>query len=120
MTEFFENGYLQFHTISEQADQAFQSLTPEARGNFLVLAEVLEGALATGRPPTRLMEDIDDDLFVLNGTALGGAERFICACRGRRILLASIIGNGLRMSEREVDAARAALSEWERANCSAA
>jgi hypothetical protein len=118
MTEFFENGYLQFHTISEQADDAVQSLTPDAWSNFLVLSEVLEGALATGSPPTRLMEDIDDDLFVLNGTALGSKERFICACRGRRILVASVIGSGGRASEREIEAAREALNEWSRVNYS--
>lgn len=113
MPQFLDNGHLSFQTISDQASDGVQSLTPGAWSNLLVLSDVLEGAFATGRPPARLIEDIDDDLFVLNGTALGGAESFVCACRGQRILVASVVGGGRRASEWEFDAARDAVRAWE-------
>ena len=116
MTTFCETGCLQFESISDQANREMQGLTPIALGNFLVFSDILEGAFATGRLPAVLTEEIDDDLFVLNGTALGGTEKFICACRGRRILVAAVVTGGRSASEGERGAAREALDAWERAN----
>ena len=118
MNPFYEGQYLSFHTISDQARTAINSLGRSDWTDFLVLADVLEGSRATGRPPARVIEEVDSELFVLNGTVFGGAQSFICARRGRKVLVAYVVGRSRWVGKRELGAARDALEAWRRANSS--
>jgi hypothetical protein len=118
MNPFYEGQSHTFHTISAQAESAVASLGRSGFADFLVAADVFEGSRASGRRPGRVVSEIDDedDLFILDTTVFGGVCRCICARRGRRVLIAQVVGRRRKVGQRELEAARAAIREWRRVN----
>jgi hypothetical protein len=118
MHQFYEGQSHTFHTISAQAGAAVASLGRRGFDEFLVAADVFEGSRASGRPSGRVVREVEDedDLFVLDTTVFGGTRRFVCARRGRRVLVAQVVARRREVGRRELEAARAALRDWRRRN----
>jgi hypothetical protein len=116
MKPFYEGQNHSFYAISAQAETALAGLADGEWDDFLVAADVFEGSRASGRPPGRVVVEVNEDLFVLDATVFGSASRFVCARRGRQVLVAQVVGRRRQVGQREVAAASDALRIWRRAN----
>lgn len=116
MSIFYEGNHHHFQTISSHAQSAIAGLDDREWQDFLVAADIFEGSRASGRPPGRVVVDLEDRLFALDTTVFGGKRRFVCARRGRDVLVAIVVSGRRRVGQREITEARAALDEWRGAN----
>jgi hypothetical protein len=116
MNTFYEGNHHHFQTISSHAQSAISGLDDREWQDFLVAADIFEGSRASGRPPGRVVVDLEDRLFALDTTVFGGKRRFVCARRGRDVLVAVVVSGRRRVGQREINEARAAVDDWRRAN----
>jgi hypothetical protein len=116
MNTFYEGNHHHFRTISSHAQSAISGLDDREWQDFLVAADIFEGSRASGRPPGRVVVDLEDRLFALDTTVFRGKRRYVCARRGRDVLVAFVVSGRRRVGQREINEARAALDEWRRAN----
>lgn len=116
MSTFYEGRNHHFQTISSRAESAIAGLDDHEWQDFLVAADIFEGSRASGRPPGRIVTEIEDRLFALDTTVFGGKRRYVCARRGRHVLVAGVVSGRRRIGQREVYEAKAALDKWRRAN----
>jgi hypothetical protein len=116
MSTFYEGRHHRFKTISSHAESTIAGLDDCEWQDLLVAADIFEGSRASGRPPGRVVVDLEDRLFALDTTVFGGKRRYICSRRGRDVLLAVVVSSRRRVGQREINAAKAALEEWRRTN----
>jgi hypothetical protein len=116
MSTFYEGNHHLFQTISSRIESAIAGLDDHEWQDFLVAADIFEGSRASGRPPGRVVVDLEDRLFALDTTVFGGKRRFICSRRGRDVLVAVVVSGRRRIGQREINEARVALEQWRRAN----
>lgn len=116
MSTFYEGNHHHFQTISSHVKSSIAGLDDHEWQDFLVAADIFEGSRATGRPPGRVVVDLEDGIFALDTTVFGGKRRFICSRRGRNVIVAGVVSGRRRIRQREINEARAALEQWRRAN----
>jgi len=113
----YEGNSENFHAISSQAEDALGGFTDNEWNDFLVGVAIVEGSRASGRPPGAVVAPIEDSssgLFVVDLTIFGGPARLVCARRGRKVLVARVVGHGRRVGQKEIGHAEAAVREWRR------
>jgi hypothetical protein len=116
MSTFYEGRHHHFQTISSHVESEVAGLDDYEWQDFLVAADIFEGSRASGRPPGRVVIDLEDRLFALDTTVYGGKRRFICSRRGRDVLVAVVVSRSRRIGQREINEAKAALEQWRRAS----
>lgn len=116
MSTFYEGRHHHFQTISSHAQSSIAGLDDREWQDFLVAADIFEGSRASGRPPGRVIVDLEDRLFALDTTVFGGKRRYICSRRGRDVLVAVVVSSRRRIGQREISEAKAALDQWRRTN----
>jgi len=115
VNQFYEGKRHSFITISGQAETAVASLFATRIRRLPRRPPTSSRARGqSGRPPGCVVAEVGEDLFVLDTTPFGGACRFVCARRGRLILVAQVVGRRRDVGHREIEAARAAFRDWRR------
>jgi hypothetical protein len=82
--------------------------------NLLIAVAIDEGSRRHRRRPGRVVQDLEDGLFLLDLTSHGGAHRLIRWRYGRTVVVAAVVGRRRSVGQNEVRAAQAARSEWRR------
>jgi hypothetical protein len=106
---------ISFSAVSSQAEQALAGLDARAWTHFLVAVAIVEGSVASGRPPGRVVVELagsPEELFILDLTPIGSPVRLVCARRGRKILVARVVAGRRRVGQKEIRLAAAAIEEW--------
>lgn len=116
MSTFYEGRHHHYQTISSHAQSTIAGLDDREWHDLLVAADIFEGSRVSGRPPGRVVVDLEGRLFALDTTVFGGKRRYICSRRGRNVLVAVIVSSRRRIGQREINEAKAALAEWRHTN----
>jgi hypothetical protein len=116
MSTFYEGKHYHFQTISSHARSTIAGLDDHEWQDFVVAADIFEGSRASGRPPGRVVVNLEDRLFALDTTVFGGRRRYVCSRRGRDVLVAVVVSSRRRIGQREIKDATAAVDEWRRIN----
>jgi hypothetical protein len=112
----YEGNTSSFHGISPQAVDAISGFADDEWHDFLVGVAVYEGSVGGGRPHGTVVIDVEGEagLFVIDLTIFGGPAKLVCTRRGRKVLVARVVGRGRRVGKREVALAEDAVRDWRR------
>jgi hypothetical protein len=103
-----------YHAASPPVGDALHGFSADEWTNLLVAIAVYEGSRRRKRPPGGVVQDLEDGLFLLDLTRVGGRHRLICWRYGRTVVIAAVVGRRRRIGQAEVRAGQATRSEWRR------